>query len=453
MTAREASAKTVMEILDKRMPSHIAIPSMIKKNQDWSVQDRGFAKRLTDGTVRRLETIDYLLSVFSKTSVNKMKPWIRAVLRIGVYQLMYCEDIPQSAACNEAVKLVKKYGFTNLSGYVNAVLRSVARDGKIRLEQACETSIEEELRLQYSVPLWLIRQWERDYGEEVAQKIVAATVVEKHLTIRCNCSRVMPEQLVESLTAEGIRVEAARYAENAFYLYGCDGLESLEAFQKGWFQIQDESSILVGQAAGIRGDECVLDLCAAPGGKSLHIADILESKRTDKSLPGGQVEARDVSEAKLELIRENLRRIRLENVITVCADATVFDAGRENSADVVIADVPCSGTGVIARKPDIKYNMNEETQNELCALQKKILQNAVRYVKPGGALIFSTCTLNREENDSGRTFLLEQGMQADSLIPYLPKCLHNEDAKQGFLRLIPGVHETDGFYIARFIKR
>ncbi len=451
MTAREASAKTVIDILDKRVPSHIAIPSMLKKNADWSVQDRGFAKRLTDGTVRRLETIDYLLSVFSKTAVNKMKPWIRAVLRTGVYQLMYCEDIPQSAACNEAVKLVKKYGFTNLSGYVNAVLRSVARDGKIRLEQACARSVEEELRLQYSVPIWLIQQWVRDYGIETARRIAAATAEEHRLTARCNCSRVTPEQLIESLAADGIRTEAAQYAENAFYLYGCDGLEALEAFQKGWFQIQDESSILVGQAAGIKGNEIVLDLCAAPGGKSLHIADLLEAKKTE--VPGGRVEARDVSETKLELIRENLKRIGLENVRTVCADATVFDAEKENSADVVIADVPCSGTGVVARKPDIKYNMNEAAQKELCALQKQILQNAVRYVKPGGTLIFSTCTLNREENDNGRTFLLEQGMQADSLIPYLPKSLHSDDTKQGFLRLIPGVQDTDGFYIARFIKK
>lgn len=453
MTAREASAKTVIEILDKRVPSHIAIPSMLKKNAEWSGQDRGFAKRLTDGTIRRLETIDYLLSVFSKTAVNKMKPWIRAVLRMGVYQLMYCEDIPQSAACNEAVKLVKKYGFTNLSGYVNAVLRSVAREGKIRLEQACTQSAEEEIRLRYSVPVWLIRQWVRDYGIDTARQIAAATAEEHRLTVRCNCSCVTQERLLDSLTADGIRAETAQYAENTFYLYGCEGLETLEAFRNGWFQIQDESSILVGQTAGIKGNEFVLDLCAAPGGKSLHIADILEAKRTDKSLPGGRVEARDVSEAKLELIRENLKRIGLENVITVCADATVFDKGKENSADIVIADVPCSGTGVVARKPDIKYNMNETTQRELCVLQKKILQNAVRYVKQGGTLIFSTCTMNKEENDNGRMFLLEQGMQADSLIPYLPKSLHGTDAEQGFLRLIPGVHETDGFYIARFVKK
>ena len=152
------------------------------------------------------------------------------------------------------------------------------------------------------------------------------------------------------------------------------------------------------------------------------------------------------------LIRENLERNDLKNVTLVCSDATVFDSTKVESADVVVADVPCSGTGVTARKPDIKYNMSEENQQELIKLQRSILQNAVRYVKPGGVLLFSTCTLNKDENDKCRTFLLEQGMKPESLIPYLPTKLHCDDAENGFLRLIPGIHATDGFYISRFRK-
>lgn len=450
MNAREAAAKTVIEVIEKKTPSHIAIATMIRSNPEWTAQERGFAKRLTDGTIRRLIMIDYLLSAFSKTPVNKIKPWLRSVLRVSVFQLVFCEDVPPSAACNEAVKLAKKHGFTNLSGYVNGVLRNIARDGKEKLEKGMAASTEDAVCLKYAVPLWLMKQWIRDYGAETAERIAAASLRDSELTIRCNVSRVNPEQLLESLQKDGVLAVPAAYAENSYHLSGCEGIEKLEAFQNGWFQIQDESSILAGQCTGIRGGESVLDLCAAPGGKSLHIADLLAAYAGKGKM--GRLEARDVSEQKLELIRENLRRNGLTNVSLVCADATVFDREKEESADIVIADVPCSGTGVVARKPDIKYNMNEESQAELIQLQRKILSNAVRYVKPGGVLIFSTCTLNKDENDSGRTFLLEQGMKADSLIPYLPKELHGDDAKNGFLRLLPGIHATDGFYISRFRK-
>ena len=451
MNAREAAAKTVIEIIDKKTPSHVAIAAMLRKNEAWNAQERGFAKRLTDGTVRYLIPIDYLLDAFSKTPVKKMKPWLRAVLRVSVFQLMFCEDVPASASCNEAVKLAKQYGFGSLGGFVNAVLRNISREGKEKLEKGMKVSAEETLRLKYPVPLWLIRQWIRDYGLDTAEKIAAAGTVDSKLTVRCNVSKVKPEELMESLKKDGVTAEPALYAENAYHLYGCDGIEKLEAFRNGWFQIQDESSILVGQAAGIKGGEQVLDLCAAPGGKSLHIADLLTAYKGNGN-GRGSLEARDVSEQKLTLIRENLDRLDFENVTLVCADATVFDAEKEESADLVIADVPCSGTGVIARKPDIKYNMNEETQSELIKLQQSILRNAVRYVKPGGTLIFSTCTLNKDENDSGRTFLLKQGMQPESLIPYFPEELHGENAENGFLQLIPGVHATDGFYISRFRK-
>lgn len=452
MNAREAAAKTVIEIIDKKTPSHVAIAAMLRKNEAWSAQERGFAKRLADGTIRYLIPIDYLLDAFSKTPVKKMKPWLRAVLRVSVFQLMFCDEIPASAACNEAVKLAKQYGFGSLGGFVNAVLRNISREGKASLEKGMKASAEEAMCLKYSVPLWLIRQWVRDYGAETAEKIAEAGTKDSKLTVRCNISVVKPEELLISLQNDGVTAEPAIYAEHAYHLYGCDGIEKLEAFRNGWFQIQDESSILVGQAAGIRGGEQVLDLCAAPGGKSLHIADLLAACAGNSGETNGNLEARDVSEQKLALIRENLLRLGFGNVTLVCADATVYDAAKEKSADLVIADVPCSGTGVIARKPDIKYNMSEASQKELETLQRSILKNAVRYVKPGGTLIFSTCTLNKDENDSGRIFLMEQGMKPESLIPYLPKLLHCEDAENGFLRLIPGVHATDGFYISRFKK-
>ncbi len=455
MNQREAAAKAVTEIIDRQKPAHIVVADMLERNPEWKPEERAFAKRLTEGTVERLFALDAVLSEVSSTKLTKMKPLVRNILRCGVYQLYYMEAVPDSAVCNEAVKLVKKNGLSGLGGFVNAVLRNAARSRDRKLKDSKpETASDNDdlaaLELETSTPVWLLKQWARDYGKDTAERISRAQFDENPLTVRCNLSRITPEELLNRLTADGAEAEPAKYCPYAFYLKGCGKLTELSSFREGLFQIQDISSVLVGISAGIKGGECILDLCAAPGGKTLHLADLLAFYSDGKN--PGFIEARDVSEQKLSLIKDNLKRSRLGQVSVVLADATVLTPKWQDAADVVIADVPCSGTGVIGRKPDIKYNMSEEKQKALIALQHEILKNAVCYVKPGGTLIFSTCTLNKEENDGGREFLMKLGMKPGSLVPYLGEVLKEPTLSEGYLQLVPGIHGTDGFYLSRFQK-
>ena len=233
--------------------------------------------------------------------------------------------------------------------------------------------------------------------------------------------------------------------EDALFLSGYDYLNKLKSFQEGLFYVQDISSMTAAKEAGAKEQDVVLDLCAAPGGKSIYVAQQMHGK--------GRVIARDLTPQKVFLIEENIRRCQVSNMQAECADARIFDAAWEKKADVVIADLPCSGLGVIGRKKDIKYKMTVEKEAELVALQREILKNAVRYVKPGGTLLYSTCTINQGENEENAVWLSRQfPFGLESLSPYLPEVL-KEEGKDGMLQLIPGVHETDGFFIARLKKQ
>ncbi len=465
ITTREAVSDCLIDIIDEKKPSHIVLGRCLKEHNDWTKQERAFVSRVCNGTVERLITLDYILGTLSKTKVARMKPVIRAVLRMSLYQLLFMGAIPESAICNEAVKIAKKRGFQGLSGFVNGVLRSAARKKEELLDFSEQKDMLERLSIEFSTPVWLIEQFIADYGEETAEGILKSQYESIPVTLRMNEAKCTKRELMESLEQANVKTEAGAYCENAFYLIEYDNLEQIPAFKNGWITVQDESSMMVGLAAGVTKDSVVMDLCAAPGGKTLHLADRMlksahleEAETKDKKVTGF-VEARDISEYKISLIRENLERCRYSNVSLKVFDAALYDESMQEKADIVIADLPCSGTGVIGKKPDIKYNISKDQQDELCQLQKTILRQAVRYIKPGGILIYSTCTLNKKENDKNRDFIInELQLIQESLLPYLPdKLLTHEDikktAKEGYIQLIPGIHKTDGFYVSRFRKK
>lgn len=438
MTAREAAVVAIQNITDKKQASHRVVRETLDL-MGGDARERALCKRLTEGTAERLISIDYVINSFSKTPVEKMKPLIRAVMRTGAYQLLFMDGIPASAACNESVKIVKKHGLTGLGGFVNGVLRKISTDGKACFEKGCELKGLKGKSVKYSVPEWLLRQWQRDYGAETLEKIAMAQCDASPLYFRVNLSKCTVDECKDALEKDGIICEKPVLSlpgpfENAelpvLRALSCEGFENVEAFRKGWFVVQDVSSMLVGYTADVRGGERILDLCAAPGGKTMQLRDML-----DCIGKGGTIDARDITSKKISLINENLNRCSFENVNLSVGDATVFDDKLTDKYDLVIADVPCSGTGVTGRKPDIKLNMNEETQKELIELQIPILENAARYVKKGGKLIFSTCTLNRAENESGMKLLSELGL-----------------VKKTEIRMIPGVHSGDGFFISLFIR-
>ncbi len=437
---REIVLDVLMEVLENGGFIHLVLGQALEKYQYLDKADRAFITRLAEGTVEYLFQIDAVINSYAKTKTQKMKPVIRNLLRLSVYQILYMDRVPDSAACNEAVKLAAKRRFQGLKGFVNGVLRSVVREkGRITFEEPW---------LRLSLPEWLYRLLEEAYGRERAEKMGEAFLGERVTTVRCNLGlwEGRREEILESLKSQGAAVREDVRRPDILYLSGYDYLEGLWAFQRGWIQPQDLSSALVGQLAPPDPGSLVLDLCAAPGGKSLHMAELLKGT--------GMVEARDLTPQKTALIEENIERCGFSNIRAMCHDARVFDPSMEGKADLVLADLPCSGLGILGRKPDIKLNMTPEKMERLAALQREILSAAWRYVRPGGRLVYSTCTVNPGENRENAAWFLENfPFEPADLRGKLGPGWEEDSLKEGQLQLLPGVHPMDGFFISVFVRR
>lgn len=443
---RELALNILMEILEKGDFSHTLLNRSLKLQTTLTKQDRSFITRLVEGTLERLITLDYILNSYSKVTVGKMKPFIRNLLRMSLYQLKYMDQVPDSAVCNEAVKLAEKRGFKSLSGFINGVLRNIARNAKGDILPLEEKEKEEYLSILYSTPRWMIEKWLKEYDYNTVKNMLAAQFEEKkYTTIRVNLAKNTAEELKDRLKEENIGAEEGSYLSCALKIQGFESMDSIKAFTEGRFTVQDESSMLIGLIAGIQQQDFIIDVCGAPGGKALHAAELLAGT--------GRIETRDVTDYKVALIQENIQRMGFHNIKAVKKDATVKDEDSLLKADIVIADLPCSGLGVIGKKPDIKYNMTEEKQKELVKLQREILSVVSGYVKEGGTLIYSTCTVNREENlGNVEWFIQNYPYHLESLEQYLPKDLPCKTKEKGYLQLIPGIHNTDGFFMARLKK-
>lgn len=430
---REISLDILTEILEKGQYTHVVLAQALSKYQYLDKADRSFIKRVVDGTVEYKIQLDWIINQYSKIKINKMKPVIRTILRMAVYQICYLDRVPDSAACNEAVKLAEKRGFRGLKGFVNGVLRTIAR------EKETVTFPDDSIR--YSMPEWLITLWRDTYGAETCRTMLEDFLKERPLMARYHKSRISKEELFASLESQGVTAVSYGRDGSLLHLSGVDYLEGLQAFRDGYLQVQDLSSALAGDAAGIREGDCILDVCGAPGGKSLHAADLLNGT--------GSVTVRDISEAKVALIRDNIERSGCRNLSAEVFDALTYDETWEQKADVVLADLPCSGLGIIGRKPDIKYNMTPERLKELARLQREILAVVWRYVKPGGTLVYSTCTINRMENEENRKWFLEQfPFEPEDMSGRLGEMFQEESLEDGYIQFLPGIHPCDGFFIA-----
>lgn len=446
INSREMILEILLQIEEEGEHSHIAIRNALSKYQFLPKQERAFITRVCEGTLEYRILIDYIIDSFSKITVNKMKPAIREILRSAVYQLKYMDSVPDSAVCNEAVKLAQRKGFYNLKPFVNGVLRTIAREMDSLEYPSREENVVRYLSVKYSMPEQLVIRWMEDYGEETTEKILADFLKEKPLTVRCRTYLNSQEEIRKSLVDQGVTVKPAPYLPYAYQISDFNHILTLDAFINGKIQVQDVSSMFVAEVADPKKGDYVIDMCAAPGGKSLHVGDKMEGF--------GTVDARDVSQYKVNLIEENIRRTGSINVQAKVQDATVFDVDSECQADIVIADVPCSGYGVIGKKPEIKYRVTPQKQEEIVILQRTILDRAADYVKPRGTLVFSTCTIAKEENEENMMwFLNNYPFKLESIDQYLPEELHSETTGLGYLQLLPGVHKTDGFFIAKFRRK
>ena len=441
---REIVLAILMEVTENGAYSHIVLREVLEKYQYLEKRERAFITRVTEGTLEHMIEIDYILDQFSKVKVKKMKPVIRNILRSAVYQLKYMDSVPDRAVCSEAVNLAVRKGFSGLKGYVNGVLRSTAR-GMDQVEYPAKGV--RALSVKYSCPEWIIELWEKSYSREVVETMLKDFQEEKPLTIRCRLDRISPEELRSRLEGEGVRTTPHPYLPYAFEIAGYDYLDGLESFREGLFTVQDVSSMLAGEIADPQKGDEVIDVCDAPGGKAVHAAERMEGT--------GHVQARDLTEQKADLIRENIERAGLENIDAEVWDATVFDEAFEEKADLVIADLPCSGLGVLGKKADLRYKASPEGAEELVKLQRQILSCVQSYVKPGGVLLYSTCTVNPAENIGNVHWFLEKypEFEQDDIGGRLCPGLQESVTEKGCIQLLPGIHKCDGFFIARLVKR
>ena len=463
---RDLALDILLKVTKDKKFSHHAMDQVFSKGHILEKHSRGFISRVVEGTLENLLEIDYIINQFSNISTVKMKPTICNILRISVYQLKYMRNIPQSAICNEAVKLAKKRGFSNLSGFINGNLRSIARN----LEDIdYPKGIIPSMEIRYSIPAWIIEMWLEDYQVEIVERIAKSFKEKRSLTIRTNLSKNTVDELKEKILEEiaqgpgvdntdlaSVDIIKHSYLPYALKLSGVDYVPGLDSFKNGDFYIQDVSSMMVGELVDVNENSYVVDLCAAPGGKSLHIADkmIVACNGKNAKKHSGLVDSRDVTDKKVALLLENVNRSGFKNVKVSKKDATILDDTIISKADIVIADVPCSGLGVIGRKPDLRYNVSEGTIDELVKLQRKILTNGYAYLKEGGILIYSTCTISPKENMGNVYWFLESypSLELVSIDKKFQKSLKSAIIEKRCMQMLPGVHDSDGFFIAIFKK-
>lgn len=441
VNTRVVALEIIIQVNDNKEFSHVVINDALSKYQYLDKTQRSFISRLALGSIEKKIELDYILDMFSKTPVTKMKPLIRNLMEMSVYQLLYMDNVPDSAVCNEAVKIAGKRGFVNLKGFVNGVLRNIARNKDNIVYPDKTEDLVKYLSVKYSMPQWIIEMWNKEYEYDVIEDILKGMECDKKTYIRCNTSKISVDGLRAQFEKENVTCGNTDNLSYAMEINGYDYLAGLDSFNDGLFQIQDISSMYQGEAAAPKADNLVIDVCAAPGGKSVNAAlKMLEDAADNNTNCTGKVIARDLTDYKADLIWQNVDRLSLEEYIDVQVhDACEKDDSLVGMADVVIADLPCSGLGIIGRKPDIKNRITMKDCEELAALQRKILSVVNEYVKPGGVLVYSTCTINSLENEGNAgwfsdNFDFEREGDYGQILP----------SKNGI---------TDGFFIAKFRKK
>ncbi|MGE8079211.1 16S rRNA (cytosine(967)-C(5))-methyltransferase RsmB [Peribacillus loiseleuriae] len=436
-------ALDVLESVEKNQAySNLLLNSMINKHQ-LSSADSGLLTEITYGTIQRKMTLDYYLQPFIKNE-KKTLSWIINLLRLSVYQMVYLDKVPDHAIIYEAVEIAKKRGHKGITSMVNGVLRNVQRKGLRSLEEIEDTA--ERLAIETSHPSWLVSRWIEQFGFEKTADMCEVNLTAPVQSARVNVKKISRSELVSTLTEEGYHVEISPILDEAIYcLRG--NLAHSESYKMGFLSIQDESSMLVAHALDASLNDMVLDCCAAPGGKTTHIAE---------GLTTGQVVAIDLHEHKVKLIKDQAQRLGLRNIKTEVSDSRkIQELYNKEGFDKVLVDAPCSGLGVMRRKPDVKYTKTKDDIIKLSSIQNQLLEAAAPLVKKGGNLIYSTCTVDQEENDAVANHFLEQHPDFErdlTLKDRMPESVQPLviDYK---LQVFPQDFGSDGFFIASFRKK
>lgn len=445
-SAREAALDILLKIVKQKAYSQIVLNDTLEKSP-FERKDRGFISQMVYGVVQHRLTLDYYLSGFLKKN-QKLEDWVRQLLLLSFYQKLYLDKIPDHAIVNEAVNIAKRRGHKGSAGFVNGVLRQLLRRGVPDLDD-----IKPEVKrwsIQYSHPEWLIKQWQEQYGTETMLEILKANQRIPLTTIRTNLLRITPDKLKEKLMTEGFHVSHSSLLSEAM---SCEGGNPAltDLYKEGFLTVQDESSMLVAHALDLSQDLTVLDTCAGPGGKTTHIGERMKDK--------GNVIALDMHEHKAKLIRNQAVRLGLTNIEAIALDAReTGEHFTHESFDRILVDAPCTGFGVIKRKPEIKYEKTIDDVQKISEIQKAILKHAVSLLKPGGILIYSTCTIERKENQNVAEAVFKECSQLEwdtHLNDRLPKEVGEKGIWENgaMVQILPQHFNTDGFFIAAFRKK
>lgn len=446
ISARELALQVLCRVEKEGAYANLLLDHSLEK-QTLDGRERALATELVYGTLRHLLTIDYLLHPFLRRPLNNQDIYIRNILRLAVYQLEYLSKIPAAAACHEAVKLARRYGGEGAARFVNGVLRNFLRRREAITFPAPAEDPVEHLAVVYSHPRWLVKRWLEMYGFDDTRALCAANNQPAPHTIRTNTLRTTRAVLQQVLSEAGVMTEPTDYAPEGLIIKQAVPLRELAAFRDGLFFVQDESSMLAVHALAPERGEKVLDAAAAPGGKTTHIAQLMGDE--------GEITAVDIHPHKINLIVENCRRLGITCVRPQVADLRQPPAEWRAQFDRILLDAPCSGLGVLRRRPDLRWRKSEGNIAELAQLQRQLLTALAPCLKVGGVLVYSTCTITREENEEQvNAFLANHpSFVLEDLQPVLGHMLDAPSLTQGWLQLLPHRHGTDGFFIARLRRR
>lgn len=439
-SSRKIAVDILEQVLSKGAYSNIVLNLELNKS-NLNEKDKALVTEIVYGTIKYKYTIDKILKVFIKEELKNLDKIILNILRSTIYQIKYLDKIPEFAAVNEAVELAKKFKSIGASKFVNGVLRNYIRNKDVKPYK--EENIVERLSFLHSYEPWMVKLFISQYGEAKAACILSELNKTPKVTVRVNSIKTNYDSAMEKLAEGGYDVEEGYICPEAIKINKGRSIESNPLFREGLISVQDESAMLIAPSLEINKEMNVFDLCSAPGGKAAHIAEIMNNT--------GKVYAFDIHENKLSLIKDNIDRLGITNIKCDVMDASKLNRELINKADRVLIDVPCSGLGIIRKKPEIKWTKNSKALNELVTIQRDIMECAAEYVKEDGIIIYSTCTLNKAENEENVRWFLKKFSNFKLEPLYYGKVDNIIYDKDGFVTILPN-NAMDGFFMAKFKK-
>ena len=440
--AREIALKALYKIEKEDAYSNIALNQVLKENKNIDERDVGLISELVYGTITWKLTLDEIIKKYSNIKLKKISVWILNILRMGIYQIIFLDKIPKSAAVNESVNLAKRYGHKSSSNFVNAILRKVSVNDYKELEEIKDDK--ERISKTTSMPMWIIEELLKQKDIKEVEEICKNSNLKPNTTIRINKLKTNKKELEEKLGKRKIKYLEGSL-EDFFVLKKVKNIENIDLFKEGFFTVQDEGAGLIVDVLAPKEDECILDACSSPGGKTTYIAEKMKNK--------GKIEAWDIHEHRVKLVQNAAKRLGINIIQAKTQDATEFNQDLVGKFDKILLDVPCLGLGVIKRKPDIKWKRKKEDIEEITKIQKAILDNCSKYLKKNGELVYSTCSILKEENEDIIERFLKENLD-------FKICKENEKnyenivifgEKDKYINIYPS-NENDGFFIFKLRK-